>query len=51
VSVALFIQHAMRMRRNVIGGMSGCKIFFNIILKTARIFFKKKKLLNTKFVF
>ena len=31
VFVALIIQHAMRMRRIVICGLSGSKIFFHII--------------------
>jgi len=31
VAVALGIQHPMRIRRIVIGGLFGCTIFFNII--------------------
>ena len=42
VFVASGIQQAMRMRRNVIYGMFGCKIFFHIISYTAR-FPKRKK--------
>jgi len=50
VFVALVIQHAMRMRRIVICVLSRSKIFFRLVLPTAR-FSKKKKFLNTKCVF
>ena len=38
--IALFIQHAMRMRHIVISGLSGCERFFHI---KDMIFEKKKK--------
>ena len=50
VFVDLDIQHAMRMRRIVVCGLSGSTVFFHIIPQTAW-FSKKKKLLNTKRVF
>ena len=37
VSVALFIQHATRIGHAVICGLSGYRIFFHIISKTARL--------------
>ena len=49
MSVALVIQHAMRMRRIVVCGLSGCTIFFPHYLINSMIF--GKKLLNIKFVF
>jgi hypothetical protein len=49
VFVALGIQHAMRMRRIVICGLSGSTIFVHIT-QTAR-FFGKKRLLNIKRMF
>jgi hypothetical protein len=49
VSVALGIQHAKRMRRIVICGVSGSNIRFHIISLTAR--FSGKNLLCTKCVF
>ena len=44
VFVALHIQHAMRMRRIVICGLSLSAVFFHIISQRSR--FKKKKLFN-----
>jgi hypothetical protein len=49
VSVALSIQHAMRMRHIVICGLSGCTILFPHYLINGAIF--GKMLLNTKCVF
>jgi hypothetical protein len=49
VSVALGIQHAMRMRHIVISDMPGSTEIFHILSQKAR-FSKKKKLLNTKCV-
>jgi hypothetical protein len=49
VSLALVIQHRMRMRRFVICGLSGSTTFFHIISDTEP--FSKKGLLNTKCVF
>jgi hypothetical protein len=40
------IRHAMRMRRFVIGGLTGCAMFFHI-----NDFILKKKLLNIKACF
>ena len=37
VFVALFIQHAMRMLRIVISGLSVCTVFSHVILQTARL--------------
>jgi hypothetical protein len=48
VSVALGIQHAMRMRHIVICGLPSSTVLFHIIQKTARL--SGKKLFNTKFV-
>ena len=49
VYVSLGIQHAMRMRHIVICGLPRCTIIFHIFHKWHD--FRKKKLLNTKFVF
>ena len=49
VCLALFIQHAMRMRHIVICDLSGSTILFHIIWQTAR--FSKKKVFETKCVF
>ena len=51
VSIALIIQHAMRMRRIVICCLSGCTIFFPHYNINGMSFEKKNKLLNIKCVF
>jgi hypothetical protein len=43
VFVALFVQHAMRKHRIVIGGLSGSTMVFHIISETVRFSKKKKK--------
>ena len=51
MSIAVIIQHAVRMRLIMLSSM-GCRAvpyFFNFIAKAAR--FKQKKLLNLNFVF
>ena len=49
VFIALGIQHAMRMRHNVICGLPHSTMIFHIISQTP--LFKKKKSLNTKRMF
>ena len=49
--VVLGIQHAMPQRRIVICGLSGCTVFFHVILINGTTFEKKKKLFNIKCVF
>ena len=48
VCLALDFQHTMRMRHNVICGLSGCTILFTLSYK--RQDFRKEKLLNIKCV-
>jgi len=50
VFVALGIQHAMHMRHIVIYDLPRSTIFFHNISIKGMIFFKKNKLLNTKYV-
>jgi hypothetical protein len=50
VSVALVIQHAMRVRYIVVCGLSGCTVFFPHYLIIDTIF-EEKNLLDTKCVF
>ena len=48
VSVALYTQHAMRVRHITICGLFGCAVFLHITSHTVR--FEKRKLLNIKSV-
>ena len=50
ISVALGIQHAMRMRHIVICGLLGTTIFFSKLSHKRQDFRKKKHLLNTECV-
>jgi len=51
VSVALVIQHAMRMRRNIVScDLCSSTTFFYTVSQMAQ-FSGKEKLLNVKFVF